>query len=98
MKHRVDYDVIRRPSNTEKGRTNILNKTYEGDGKTVDTITYIGYIEKLRGASYFTAYVSEGYGHTPADEKHKLVEGEFKTRSQAGHEILRKYNSINNIS
>lgn len=87
MKHRVDYDVVRRPTNTTAGRTNIVDKIYKNGA--VDRVINLGYIEKTRGAKYYTAYVQ-----SDDDDNHKFVGDDFGTRSRAAHEILRQFDII----
>lgn len=83
MRGRVDYQVIRRPSNTVPGRTNIV--FHRGDKNNA---VEMGYIEKVRGAEFFNAYVKS------SDDEYLAVTGDFKTRSQAGHEIYREYKKL----
>ena len=84
MSFRVNYDVVKRPSNTVKGRTNILGTTTDGGKKTEIAM---GYITKLRSAKSFEAYLQTGQ-----DQFELLPDTEaLQTRSQAAHAINRAY-------
>ena len=82
---KILFTVKSRPSKDKPGRTDVINQTYAKDGASTDTV--IGKLRKVRGAAGYTAFVLD---ETAAGKRVEL-EGEFKTRSKAGHAVQRAY-------
>lgn len=84
MKHHINYNVVRRPTNTTAGQTNIVDELIKDDG-SIDEVVDLGYIEKVRGSEFTTAYMKID------EDNYKFVGDDFRTRSQAAHKIYREY-------
>ncbi len=87
MSQKILFTVKSRPSKENAGRTDVINTIFEKDGKTVTSSTIIGKLRKVRGADGYSAFSLD----TTAPGGRVELEGEFKTRSKAGHAVQRAY-------
>lgn len=80
---KVTFDVVSRPTNEAVGVTNVNNVTFDSEGAVTETVL-IGTVTTARGTGTYQATVNKDGNATSLD-------GDFTSRSQAGHAIQREF-------
>lgn len=80
---KVTFDVVSRPTKEAVGVTNVNNVTFDENGAVAETIL-IGTVTTARGSGTYQATLNKDGNATALD-------GDFTSRSKAGHAIQRAY-------